>query len=146
MKRFFRFGLGICATVSFVLFSHISLAASSVPDEFYANYKIQGKWTQMIELLENIEASVRVGSDPAAGTFGELHRLFTIIFPYFPKSPSNNVIYKQCDLTAKELATEITPYKYTLFKERCFTPIGQIVQQIESKYTVKPAISVKPQQ
>ncbi len=100
----------------------------------------------MIEILENIEAAVRIWSEVSPGTFAELNRLFAIIFPYFPKSPSNNVIYKQCDLTTKDLSSEVTTYKYTVFKERCFTPIWQIVQQIQTKYTVKPAISVKPQQ
>ena len=115
-----------------------------MPDEYIPNYKIIGKREKMIDILENIEASVRVGADMSTSTFQELRDLFTIIFPYFPKSPSNNVVYKQCDLTVRDLAIEVSSYKYSLFKDRCFNPLGTIVEQIKTKYTVKADAIARP--
>lgn len=124
-------------------FAH-AFAVTTVPEEYYPNYKIQGKREKMIDILENIEATVKVGGSVTASTFAELNQLFATIFPYFPKNPSNNVIYKQCDLTTKELASGVTTYKHQLFKERCFSPIGWILKQIAWSYTVKANATAKP--
>ncbi|MDP2670061.1 MAG: hypothetical protein Q8O99_03605 [bacterium] len=81
-----------------------SEAFSTVPQEYYPNYKITGKREKTLDILENIEAAVKVGTGIANSTFGELHNLFSDVFPYFPQSPANNVIYKQCLLTTQDLA------------------------------------------
>lgn len=123
-----------------------SEAFSTVPQEYYPNYKITGKREKTLDILENIEAAVKVGTGIANSTFGELHNLFSDVFPYFPQSPANNVIYKQCLLTTQDLAWGVTTPKYTLFKDRCFNPIGDIIKQITTKYTVKADATVKPKQ
>ncbi len=118
--------------------------AWSVPEQYYANYKIAGTREKMIQTLEQIEASAWIGKSVPAGSFMELNQVFSQVIPYLPKSPSNNRTYQQCQLATKDLANEVNSYWYTVFKEKCFSPFWQIVQQIQAKYTVKPAITANP--
>ncbi len=119
-------------------------AATNVPSEYYPNYQIAGKREQLIWILEDIEAANTVWSDLDEAKFTELHDIFKKVFEYFPQSPTNNVIYKQCLLTTEELGKEYSENKYYTFRDRCFVPIGDIVSDIQTKYTVKPDIVVKP--
>ena len=68
------------------------------------------------------------------------------MFTYFPSTPENELICKQCELTTKALTTEVTRNDYTIFKERCFTPIGSLINKIRSDFTVKADIVVNPKQ
>lgn len=124
--------------------SVLAQTARSVPEQYYANYKIAGTREKMIQTLEQIEASAWIGKSVPAGSFLELNQVFSQVTPYLPKSPSNNRTYQQCLLATQDLANEVNTYWYTVFKEKCFSPFGQIVQQIQSKYTVKPAITANP--
>lgn len=119
-------------------------AASNVPSDYYPNYQIAGKREQLIGLLEDIEAANSVGSELDEEKFGDLHDIFNTVFEYFPQSPSNNIIYKQCLLTTEELSKDASENNYYIFRDRCFSPIGEIVTDIQTKYTVKPNIVVKP--
>jgi hypothetical protein len=60
MKRFLSFWSVLVYTFLGICFPLLVSAASLVAEQYYPNYKIQGKRTKMIEILENIEASVRV--------------------------------------------------------------------------------------
>ncbi|MBP7848025.1 hypothetical protein KA013_02265 [Patescibacteria group bacterium] len=119
-------------------------AASNVPSDYYPNYQIAGKREQLIGLLEDIEAANSVGSELTEEKFADLHDIFNTVFEYFPQSPSNNIIYKQCLLTTEELSQDASENNYYIFRDRCFSPIGEIVTDIQTKYTVKPNIVVKP--
>jgi len=119
-------------------------AASNVPSDYYPNYQIAGKREQLIGLLEDIEAANSVGSELDEAKFADLHDIFKTVFEYFPQSPSNNIIYKQCLLTTEELSEDASENNYYVFRDRCFSPIGEIVTDIQTKYTVKPNIVVKP--
>jgi hypothetical protein len=79
-------------------------AASNVPADYYPNYQIAGKREQLVSLLEDIDAANTVGSTMDSTKFKSLHDIFNIVFEYFPQSPSNNVIYKQCLLTTDDLS------------------------------------------
>lgn len=144
-KSIYYIAIGIAFCSTLFVGNFFATATTNVPDEYYANYKIQWKREELLETLENLEASVRVGVDIPTSTFSDLSNLFSLIFPYFPKSPSNNIIYKQCELSVADLSKEVTSYKYMLFKDKCFTPLGVIVNQIKTKYTVRAEVSIKPQ-
>ena len=122
------------------------VAVSYVPDEYYANYNIADEWDDLLTLIIDIEAAQKVGSDPTEQQFADLLDVFETIFEYFPSTPENELVYKQCLLTTEDLANEVTPSKYETFKERCFTPITSVINTIQSRYTVRPSIKATPKQ
>lgn len=118
--------------------------ASFVPDQYYPNYRIDTQRETLLGLIEDLEAATSVGTGVSRDKFRELNIVFDDIFDYFPSSPSNNVIYKQCLLTTQELSSQVTSNGYAIFKDRCFVPVGEIVKEVQSKYTVKAKIDAKP--
>lgn len=134
----------------FLLFSSIwgtsIFAESFVPDEYLPNYHIAEERDGLLSLIIEIEASQKVGAEMDKTQFTKLQTIFQKVFQYFPSTPQNDLIYKQCDLTTKSLATEVTRNDYAIFKERCFTPIGNLINKIQADFTVKADVIVKPKQ
>ena len=121
-------------------------AESFVPEEYYKNYHIADERDKLLSLIIEIEAAQKVGADITTDQFAQLHEVFATLFPYFPSNPNNELIYKQCELTTQKLANEITKNDYEIFKERCFSPIGGLINSIKAKFTVSATITVKPKQ
>ena len=120
------------------------MAVSFVPNDYYPNFSLQDEWEEMLGLLEDIEAAVRVGDDLDEDLFQDLNAVFDDLFDFFPATPSNNVIYKQCLLITEDLGQNFVQNDYLIFKDRCFDPIGQIIRDIQTKFTVKAAIQANP--
>jgi len=54
------------------------------------------------------------------------------------------VIYEQCKLTVQELTSKYDAGKYVVFKDKCFTPLNDIIRSINTEYTVKPSVKASP--
>jgi len=148
IKKKYFLSLSLCFFAVFTFFGLFTqvFAEDYVPETYHANYHIKTEREELLNLIIDIEASQKVGAEFTTDQFAKLNSIFSKVFTYFPSSPENRLIYKQCDLTTKALMKEITRNDYAIFKDRCFWPIGNLIKQIQSKFTVKAEINVKPKQ
>jgi hypothetical protein len=78
-------------------------AQLQVPEEYYPNYHIDKEWEELLDYFVEVEASSKVGAELQEQLFRDILRTFDIVFDYFPQSSSNEIIYRQCKISAREL-------------------------------------------
>jgi hypothetical protein len=119
-------------------------AESYVSEEYYANYKIADEWSELLDLIIDLDAAQKVGAEVEQDTFVDLHNIFVTVFDFFPSDPASELTYRKCLLTTEELKEEVTKNGYTKFREQCFNPMSDLLAKIRSKFTVEARISAKP--
>lgn len=117
------------------------------PTQYYhPNYEISADWEKLIEQLIVIESTIKISGSVKTLNFGELSGIFERMFPYFPQEPEQRLLYEQCKMITKALGTEYTNNDYYIFKDRCYSPLQDLVRAINTKYTVVPKILANPKQ
>lgn len=66
------------------------------------------------------------------------------VFPFFPQDYNFQVVYKQCQKTTKDMATNPNKENFDSFLENCKNPLWGITNTIKSKYTVKASATLNP--
>lgn len=132
-----------------VFFSYIisfgsSQTSSSVPKEYIANYKISSDREKIQQLLVEIESANKIWSEIPASKFGDLNTSFSNIFQYFPQDYDFKIVYQQCLSLSQELSFGYTYNKLVSFMDNCYKPLKQILDKINTKYTVKAKWSANP--
>ncbi len=119
-------------------------AQSSLPDEFFPNYQIADEYERLLDYFIDIEAAARVWTELEASMFRDINNIFRQVFTYFPRSSSNEIVYRQCILISDDLANWFTRAKYNTFRNRCFESLGTIIRDINTRYTVNAKITANP--
>jgi len=119
-------------------------AQAQVPEEYYPNFHIDDEWELLLDYFVEVEASTKVGAELQEELFRDILDVFESIFDYFPQSSKNEIVYRQCKISARELSSQVSRSKYSTFKDRCFAPLGQLIKEIETKYKIKAKIKAKP--
>jgi len=70
---------------------------------------------------------------------------FSVLKNKLPQwNPQYKVVYESCELTARDLASEVTKSKLDVFYSQCFSPWKWISREIQTEYTVKASIKAYP--
>jgi PKD repeat protein len=144
IKKIWVFFLGIFLMFFSWSAQTIQAQSSTVPTEYFPNYQVAGQWLSMISIFEQIQAAVKVWSKLENTKFRELQTIFSTIFKFFPQTPSWRVVYEQCQLSITPLTSWFDQGKYTVYKDKCFVPLNEIMRAIVSQYTVKARIVASP--
>jgi hypothetical protein len=76
--------------------------------------------------------------------FQRLNTNFSQIFPFFPPENTFKIVYQQCLDTSLNLASSYDYNRFTVFVDRCFDPLNDILQKIESNFSVNATITATP--
>lgn len=124
-----------------------SSASVQAPTQYYhPNYAISADWDTLVEQLIVIESTIKISGSAKTVNFGQLWGIFERIFPYFPQEPEQRLLYEQCKMITKALGTQFTTNDYYIFKDKCFSPLQDLIRAINTKYTVVPKILANPKQ
>ncbi|MCF7834746.1 PKD domain-containing protein [Candidatus Gracilibacteria bacterium] len=148
-KRVFSLSLRVFYFLFLALFVYIfsfgtSQTSSSVPKEYIANYKISSDREKIQQLLVEIESANKIGAEIPASKFGDLNSSFNSIFQYFPQDYDFKVVYQQCLTLSQDLSFGYTYNKLVSFMDNCYKPFKQILDKINTKYTVQAKGSANP--
>lgn len=120
-------------------------SSKTISNEYIANYKISADREKVQQLFVEIESASKIGSPIPASKFGELNTSFNSIFKYFPQDYNFKVTYQDCLSLSKDLSLGYTYNKLISFMDTCYKPLKQILDKINTKYTVKAEANVNPQ-
>lgn len=127
------------------LFVGIKTAFAAVPQEYYPNFEIQEDYNKIInELFVDIQAKIKAGQQIPTSTFADLNTKFNTIFPYFPNKYSFNVVYQTCKDVSQSLANTYNFNMLANFMDNCFTPLTNIVKEINTTYAIKASATIGP--
>ena len=115
-----------------------------MPKEYVANYAISADREKIQQLFVEIESASKIWSEIPASKFGNLNTSFNIIFKYFPQDYNFKVTYQDCLSLSKDLSLWYTYNKLTSFMDTCYKPLKQILDKINTKYTVKAEANINP--
>lgn len=116
-----------------------------VPDYYKANYSISTDWENIKRIFVEIEANNQIWAQTPAESFETLYNSFSHIFPRFPQEYNFQITYQKCITLTQTLGN--WAYNYDLFSsfmDNCFKPLSNILNTIDSSYTVKPNATVNP--
>jgi hypothetical protein len=71
---------------------------------YYPNYKIDSQLEEILDTLVEVKALKTTGTSIPTSNFLNLNKNFKAIFPYFPQTPNYKLIYKQCEVTTRNLS------------------------------------------
>lgn len=117
---------------------------AQVPQDFLPNHNINTQWNEILNTLTELQAYRKTWNPIPENMFALLYQDFQSVFPYFPNTPNNNLVYKQCELITQTLAWWVNDEDYATFMSKCFDPISNILRDIASNYTVKAVVSATP--
>lgn len=139
MYRFVKYILWLMSILTL-----FSITTAQVPQEFLPNHNINTNWEEILNTLTELQAYRKTWNPIPEDMFGLLYKDFQSVFPYFPSTPSNNLIYKQCELVTQTLAWWVNDQDYAIFMTKCFDPISNILKDISSNYTIKAMVTAVP--
>lgn len=122
----------------------LSSVFAQVPQDYLPNHNINTSREEILNTLTELQAYRKTGNPVPASMFGLLYQDFQKVFPYFPSTPNNNLIYKQCELVTQTLAWWVNDEDYATFMSKCFDPISSILRDIASNYTVNAVVTATP--
>jgi len=73
-----------------------------------------------------------------------LNSSFSNVFKYFPQDYNFKVTYQDCLSLSKDLSLGYSYNKLTAFMDTCYKPLKQILDKINTKYTVKAEANINP--
>ncbi len=118
--------------------------SKSLPKEYIANYSISADWEKVQQLFVEIESATKIWSEIPISKFSSLNASFNNIFKYFPQDYNFKVTYQDCLSLSKDLSLWYTYNKLTSFMDTCYKPLKQILDKINTKYTVSAEAKVNP--
>lgn len=118
--------------------------AQQMPQEFFPNHNINKNRDEILDTLTELQAYRKTGNPIPSGMFGLLYKDFQAVFPYFPDTPNNNLIYRQCELSTQTLVWWVNDEDYATFMTKCFDPISNILRDIAANYTVGAVVTATP--
>ncbi len=124
----------------FVIFGTVK----AIPNEYISNYNINTNRSGILEILTKIEAYRKTGKSIPTTVFSTLYNNFRSVWKYLPQDPSYKVVYEQCDITTSDLSKSFNYNGFSSFLDQCYEPIIKITNEINSKYTIIPAVTVSP--
>jgi len=144
MKRLFKslFLIGVILTCTTIPDTYAQVA-NYVPDYYYANYKFNDDWEAILDWFSDVGAMYSVGAEIEQSKFKELSEHFDKVFPNLIREHSD--VYQKCSVLARSLAEN---YSYNnmeaLMWNSCQKSLRQVINKINSTYTVKPVASASP--
>ena len=117
---------------------------AQVPREYEANFGIQENWNAILDDFIKLEAAKQIGWDPDLAIFSRLASNFWRVFPQLPQEGEFKIVYEQCQQLANSTRSSYTYDAFVWFMERCFSPLNNIIKQVNSKYTIKPSANANP--
>jgi hypothetical protein len=132
MKKILTLFLLYCASIG----SIFALPA------YYPNYKIDAQLENIIDILVEIKALKATGGTISTSKFSSLNKNFKAIFPYFPQTPNYKLVYKQCEITTKNLSSSFSQLKLMIFMDNCANSLNTILKSVDQDYSVKSKIVV----
>ena len=116
---------------------------NNVPDYYYANYKFADDWGAILDWFSEVWVKYSVWWDIEPAKFRELSDYFNNVFPNLSKDYSN--VYHKCSALANSLAENYSyPNMEALMWNSCQKSLSDVIKVINSKYVVKPEVSVNP--
>ncbi|MDR0650579.1 MAG: hypothetical protein LBG59_04155 [Candidatus Peribacteria bacterium] len=119
-------------------------AASSVPAEYYPNYKINNDLEKIQGYFVQLEAAQKMGGSVSSELFRQLNTHFKIVFPSFPQDHTFKVIYEQCIQLSNALAENYSTTLFQGFMNNCYKQLSQTITKINSKYTIQVSATRNP--
>ena len=130
---------------SVYLYSFWQAATSkTLPKEYIANYAIGSDREKIQQLFVEIESATKIWTEIPGSKFAELNASFANIFQYFPQDYNFKVTYQDCSTLSKDLSLGYTYNKLNSFMDTCYKPLKQILDKINTKYTVKADSAINP--
>ena len=121
-----------------------STKSNSISKEYIANYKIGSDREKTQQLFVEIESASKIWAEIPSSKFADLNKSFVNLFNYFPQDYNFKVTYQDCLSLSKDLSFGYTYNKLTAFMDTCYKPLKQILDKINTKYTVKAEASINP--
>lgn len=148
-KRFWlvfkTFVIVLILSFCWYLFSFGQFSTSkNIPNEYIANYKINTDRQNLQWIFIEIESATKVGSEIPTSKFVDLNTSFKNIFEYFPQDYDFKLTYQACLTLSSELGSGYTYNRLTAFMDSCYKPLKQILDRINTRYTVKAEANVSP--
>ena len=134
----------IVIILSLLLWLIVGQAYANVPQHYYANYEISEDIDRIMELFAEIEAIRNTWDDPSPEIFQEVNSVFNSILGHFPQDPDYQVIYNQCLRTTDTLSQEYSYRDFLDFRNRCFQEFNDIIDVVNSNFTIQPQIDAGP--
>ena len=116
---------------------------NKVPDYYYANYKFSDDWDAILEWFSKANAKYSIKQELSSSEFAELSQYFRKVFPNLTQDYGS--VYEKCTLLADSLANWYSYSNMEAFMwNSCYKSLTQAIKKINTSYTVKPSVSVKP--
>ena len=120
-----------------------SAVENNVPDYYYANYKFSDDWDAILEWFTKANAKYSIKQEVSSSEFADLSQYFRKVFPHLTQDYGS--VYEKCTLLADSLANWYSYSNMEAFMwNSCYKSLMQAIKKINSSYTVKPSVSVKP--
>jgi len=127
----------------FYLFS-FGQSTNNIPKEYITNYMVGWDWWNLQDIFVQIESANRVWNVIPTSKFQELNKSFENIFKYFPQEYDFKITYQDCLSLSEELWVGYSYNKLVGFMDTCHKPLRQILDKINTRYTVKAEANVNP--
>lgn len=121
-----------------------STTSASLSKDYIANYKISLDREKLQQLFVEIESANKIWSEIPVTKFSALNSSFSNVFKYFPQDYNFKVTYQDCLSLSKDLSLGYSYNKLTAFMDTCYKPLKQILDKINTKYTVKAEANINP--
>lgn len=129
--------ISILSILSFV-------SAQNVPNIYKANYTIIDDWENIKRIFVQIEAKNQIWEAVSSSEFLSLYNSFSNVFPKFPQDYWFQITYEKCKSLSLSLYESYNTDTFSSFMSNCFRPFSNILNQIDSSYTVKANIRANP--
>ena len=127
-----------------VLISMVWTTFWVVPDYYKANYAISNDWENIKKIFVEIEANNQIWEETSSEKFNSLYSSFNSVFPKFPQEYNFQIVYEKCKTLTQNLWNWYNYNTFASFMDNCFKPLSNILNIIDSKYTIKADIKANP--
>ncbi|MBS8122536.1 PKD repeat [Candidatus Vampirococcus lugosii] len=128
----------------FLLLFYGQLSYANLPSSYYPNYETAENIESITENFSKLEAYKSTNEDVPIEIFSTLSKDFDEVFPYFPQTPNNRVVFEQCKITTNSLTSGYSYDKFLTFRTRCFQELNDIMKDVNNNYTMIANINANP--
>ncbi|HKL44223.1 MAG TPA: PKD domain-containing protein [Candidatus Absconditabacterales bacterium] len=122
----------------------LGVTFAAIPNQYIANHDIVDDREQISQIFVQIEANNKIGEQTPTSTFSTLNQSFSNIFNRFPQDYDFQVIYQQCLSLTNSLGNVYNYNTFASFMDNCYKPFTQILNKINSDFTVKAKATSNP--
>lgn len=122
----------------------LGVTFAAIPNQYIANHDIVDDREQISQIFVQIEANNKIWEQTPTSTFSTLNQSFSNIFNRFPQDYDFQVIYQQCLSLTNSLGNVYNYNTFASFMDNCYKPFTQILNKINSDFTVKAKATSNP--